>query len=93
MKQQRFLEELRNLLKQYNASISFSVSCNDILLPSRGSCLLTHVNLGQCTESSNTHGLSEERMVVEIGNKEVATVYGWDLNASDLYPENSSECL
>lgn len=70
MKQQMFLEELRNLLEQYNASISFSVS-----------------------EWSDTHGLSEERMVVEIGNKEVATVYGWDLNASDLYPENSSECL
>ena len=27
----------------------YSNVCNGILIPSRGSCLLTHVNLGQCT--------------------------------------------
>ena len=36
---------------------------------------------------SDTHGLSEERMVVEIENKEIASVDGWSLTAYDLRSE------
>jgi hypothetical protein len=35
-----------------NGNRVYSNVCNGILLPSRGSCLLTHVNLGRCTISN-----------------------------------------
>ncbi len=37
-----------------------------------------------CGEGSDTHGLHDERMTIEVGGKTIAEVHGSDISASDL---------
>jgi len=59
--QKEFLKELKNLLKKYNAGITFAVS-----------------------DTSDTYGLSDERLEIYIDNKTICKINGWSMDKTDL---------
>lgn len=49
--------------------------------------LLKKYNVGigfSCGEGSDTHGLYDERMVIDIDNKEIIICNGWGFGQEDL---------
>jgi hypothetical protein len=56
----------------------YSNVCNGILIPSRGSCLLTHVNLGQCS-------IKNLRLAFKVTMKFLCTLHGVTGAGKDNY--------
>ena len=56
-----FKKELKKLLKDYNANISFN-----------------------CSDCSDTYGLYDAHIAVDINDKIIIKVSGWGLGASDI---------